>query len=127
MLFNLIASMRVDGPATGGQVTGFKLKPRAGGRSCKNVQYMIKILAVSSNQAKVGLDLQHGPDGSVSVAHSTPITVTQLTGANANLLVGDADSTKILGEYLHVVINCISFDANPCWATVEIYEMRKPF
>jgi hypothetical protein len=127
MQFSLLASMRVDGPATGGQATSFKLKPRAAGRSCKTAQYMIKIVAVSSTMAKVGLDLQHGPDGAVSVAHSTPIAMTQLTGTNANLLVGDADTTKILGEYLHVVINCISNDASPCWASVEIYEMRKPF
>lgn len=126
-MFKLIASMRVDGPATGGQATAYKLKPRGGGRLSKTAQYMVKIVAVSSAQAKVKVDLEHGPDGIVSKPHSTPIALTQLTGADANLLVGDADQTKVLGEYLHVIISCISNDANPCWAVIEVYEMRKPF
>lgn len=87
-MFKLIASMRVDGPATGGQATAYKLKPRGGGRLSKTAQYMVKIVAVSSAQAKVKVDLEHGPDGIVSKPHSTPIALTQLTGADANLLVG---------------------------------------
>lgn len=101
--------------------------PRPGGRLCKNVQYMVKVVASSSDQAKVGLFLDHGPDGTVSKLHSTPIALTQLTGGNALLLVGDSDSTKIIGEFLHPVVNCLSNDANACWALVEIFEMRKPF
>lgn len=126
-MYKLIASMRFDGTGSGGNGISYKLKPRGGGRLCKNAQYMIKIIAVSSDQTKLKLDLEHGPDGTVSRPHSTPIVLTQLTSTNALLLVGDADQTKILGEYLHPIIFCISNDANPCWAVVEIYEMRKPF
>jgi hypothetical protein len=126
-MFKLIASLRVDGPATGGQETLYKLTPLRGGRVCKQANYQIKIVAVSSNQAKVGLKLEHGPDGTVSVLHSTPIATTQITGANAALLNGDSDGTKMIGNFLHPIVACISNDANPCWAVIEVYQLLKPF
>jgi hypothetical protein len=126
-MFKLIAQMRVDGPATGGQETQYKLKARPGGRLCKGVNYMVKVIAVSSTQAKVGITLDHGPDGQVSRNHSIPIATTQLTGTNAALLSGDSDPAKMLGEYLHPIVTCISNDASPCWAVIEVYELRKPF
>lgn len=119
--------MRVDGPATGGQETFYRLQPSRSGRLCKQANFQIKVIASSSSQAKVGLRLEHGPDGTVSVLHSVPIPTTQLTGGNALLLNGDSDASKMLGNFLHPVITCISNDASPCWAVIEVYQLLKPF
>lgn len=127
MQFKLIApSLRVDGPASGGSESIKALPPRPGGKACRTAQYSIEILQASGDHAKVGLKLRHGPNEFKSVLHSTPIGTTQLT-TGINLLVGDADQTKIIGEWLHVEVVCISADANPCWAMINVYELLKPF
>ena len=127
MQYRKLGRFRIDGPATGGMAATVSLGPTAGGRMCKGALYMLKILQVSSTQAKLGLALSHGPDGQVAVLHSTPIANTQLTGANAFLLAGQSDLSLMLGEYLDPALTCISNDASVCWVLVEVYEMRKPF
>lgn len=42
-----IAEMRLDGPATGGIVTEYPLKPSKGGGMCKVAGYFIKVIARS--------------------------------------------------------------------------------
>jgi hypothetical protein len=127
MLADKIADhLRVDGPGSASNPAIHALTPRAGGRLAKSVSYHIEIIATSSDQTKLGLDLNHGPNGAVSRLHSSPIGLTQLTANNAMLLVGDAGSA-VVGEYLHPILKCQSNDVNPCWAVVNVYEMRKPF
>ena len=122
----IVGPLRVDGPAVGGAATTYAQAPRSGGRSAKVAQYAVKVIAGSSN-AKVGVILEHGPDGDVFITHSTPLTPTAIPGTLPGLLIGDADDTKILCEYLRPVLTCISADASVCWAMIEVYEMRKPF
>jgi hypothetical protein len=84
------------------------------------------VTGVSGANAKAGLTLNHGPDGKVTVLHSTPIAVA-VPGAVPSLLSGDADSTKVLGEWLHPIVSAASTAATAEWLIVEVYEMRKPF
>lgn len=127
MDFRKIASVKITGPAAGGSVTKVSLPARGGGRMASRMQYMLLVRSVSSDQAKLGLILDQGPDGIVFREHSTPIANTQLTGTNAELLVGDVDFAKVLGEFLRATLTCISNDASACWVLVDVYEMRKPF
>lgn len=126
MEFKKIAGpIRVDGPAVGGSPTTYTQAARSGGRNAKVAQYAVKIIAGSSN-AKVGVILEHGPDGDVFIIHSTPLAPTAIPATLPGLLIGDAGSA-ILCEYLRTVLTCISSDASVCWAMIEVYEMRKPF
>ncbi len=102
----------------------FKLPPRAGGRKAKVAQIMVKVLQRSSSNAKVGAYLEHSPDGTVSKPHSTPIAVQAATQI-PDLLVGDADSTKVLGEHLHWILSHQSITATAEWSLVEVYVMTK--
>ena len=44
------------------------------------------------------------------------------------LLVGDSDPDKMIGEFLMAVIKIkASTGTTPQWASVELFEMRKPF
>jgi hypothetical protein len=96
MEFRKIASMRVDGPATGGTVTEYRLPARAGGRFVKQANYMIKVTQVSHSAAKVGLKLEHSPDGNFSCTHSTPIA-TAAPPSMPGVLSGDSTSTIMIG------------------------------
>src|ERR1041385_8492347 len=117
MLFRKIAGpMRIDSTAGGGQ-KDYELMSSSGGREHKTANYMVKILGLSGANAKVGLSLNHGPDGKVSVAHSTPIAVAVPSTA-PSVMSGDADTTKVLGEYLHPVVSCASTGATAEWAIV---------
>ena len=118
--------LRVDGPGSAGSPSVHPLTPRSGGHNAKSYSWHIEIIATSSDQTMLGLDLNHGPNGAVSRLHSSPIGMTQLTSNNALLLVGDAGS-GVIGEYVHPILKCLSADANPCWAVVNVYETRKPF
>ena len=92
----------------------------------KNVQYMCKVGASSGANVRITVELWHGPDGLVSVLHSTPINAGDPT--SSGLLVGDADSTKVLGEFLLVVVKIKDSALTTAqWASIELFEMRKPF
>ena len=122
-----LGRFRIDGPATGGTPAIQSCGVSGGGLMCKDVLYMAKIIAASSDQAKLGLSLSHGPDGQVFRLHSIPITNTRLTGADALLLVGQADLSLMIGDFLEPTLTCISNDNNACWVVAEVFEFRKPF
>ena len=116
---------RIDSQSNGAEQT-VKLSPTPGGRMVKNVQYMCKVLASSGANVRISIELWHSPDGGLSRLHSAPIS-----GADPSadpLLVGDSDPNKMIGEFLMAVIK-IKDSANTTaqWASIELFEMRKPF
>lgn len=117
---------RVDGPATGGSATSNALPFRSGGRSCKQTLHSVKVVAASSN-CKPSIAVEHGPDGTVFGLHSTALVSTAVPGALPGLMDGQSDTNKVLNEFIRPVISVISSDGNPCWAVIELFEMRKPF
>ena len=112
-----------------GQEKEYPLGAWGRGRMVKGVNYMVKVLAASSTtNVRIGLVLRHGPDGTVSVIHSSPISSGNPGATFPALLSGDADSTKMIGESLMPVLKIAdSASTNEMSATVEVYEMRKPF
>lgn len=124
MQFKKIAAQyRVECAAGGSGVAA--LPVTSGGRLVKSLNYMIEILATSTTSAKIALALYHGPNGQVSVLHSTPITTTTLA-TGVLLLSGDASSSAVIGEYLHPIVT-VSGSGNAEWVLFNLYELRKPF
>lgn len=95
----------------------------------KGVNYQIKVVAASGDaNNRIGLDLYHGPDGATFALHSTPIGYGDPGNAYPVLLNGDADSTKMIGEFLQARLKIKTNSGSTAqWAVVEVFEMRKPF
>ncbi len=126
MLFKKVGdNLRVQS-GTGGEDTTWELAPSPGGHTTKVVNYMVVIKQKSSTAVEIGVSLYHGPNGRNCVLHSTPISSTAI-GAGVDLVSGDADTSKIIGEWLHPRIICGSTGATVEWAVIDVYEMRKPF
>ena len=122
----LVSNLQITTGGSGEDVK-YDLDPHPGGHTAKVAQYQVVVVQVSSTNAELTLDLDHGPDGRNFVAHSTPIATTQISGSSAALLSGDADTTKILGEWLRPTLTAGSTGASQEWIMVDVYEMLKPF
>lgn len=129
MEFRKITGPLTISSGTDGSEKEYPLGVFGGGRLVKGVNYMVKVLAASSTtNVRIGLVLKHGPDGTCSVTHSTPISAGNPGTAFPALLSGDSDTTKMLGEVLMPILKIAdSAITTQMTATVEVYEMRKPF
>lgn len=130
MMFRKIWSGRIDSTSAGGELA-YLLPPRAGGHMVKGANYQVKFVQkIGDTNLRIQLELQHGPDGTIAVAHSIPIPYAggDPGATMPALLSGDADLTKIIGEYLHPILK-IKANAGGALqaAVVEVFEMRKPF
>ncbi len=86
-----------SGPA--GADAEYPLPHRSGGRSAKSFSYMVKVIAGPPN-TKVGFKIKHGPDGTVSVVHTSTASAT--IAASPSVMVFDAGSGDgpDIGEHL---------------------------
>lgn len=98
MEFNQIYSGRIDSLANGGEQS-IKLKPTSGGRRTKGDNIQIVVRSSSGANVRLTAEVLHGPDGSTFVLHSTPINAADPGTSLPAVLNGDADSTKMLGEW----------------------------
>ncbi len=97
----------------------YRLPARKGGRMAKVAMYMVKVLnANDTTNVRVTVDLEHGPDGQVSVLHSVCINAANPGGTFPTVLSGQADTSIVIGEWLHPVIKI---------AHQAVFEMRQPF
>ncbi len=123
---------RVFGPTridcAGSAYVVYQIPGRRGGLTAKVAQYSIVTLGSSGSAVNLTLDLEHGPNGQAYVLHSTPISNGAPGTAYPALLVGDANTSIILGDWLRPVVKIRDGSANqPQWAFIEVYEMLKPF
>ncbi len=65
--------LRIETPD--GNPVVITLPVRNGGRLIKRAQYQVVVHQESDNNVRVGLGLDHGPDGDHWVSHSTPLAV----------------------------------------------------
>lgn len=114
-----------------GTVERYKLKGVPGGRTCKVVQYMIKVF--NADNAKVGCEVKHGPDGEIYELLATPIAPVAINSV-PKLLVGasgtpDTNAAAVVGEWILPVLTIQedSAGAEFVWADVEVWELRKSF
>jgi hypothetical protein len=119
---------KISGPikltaGTNGAQVEFPLQPRSGGRSCKVVQVMAKLVSSGGTAPTLGMKIDHGPDG---FAHSNHTTIANTGIPASNLWVFDSDATKIIGEFIHLV-PVAGGTATGDYVVVEFYEMPKPF
>jgi Tfp pilus tip-associated adhesin PilY1 len=127
MMFEKIGGpMRVECNQDG-TARSYKLKARAGGRMAKGVHFDVKVLASSSTNARLSLDLLHGPEEGVLGLHSTPIVNADSGAVFPTVVQGQSDQSKMLSEYLGVVVKPSSSGASLHWLEIEIYQMRKPY
>jgi hypothetical protein len=127
MFFERITGpMRVESTSSGG-VRTYRLKPKGGGRMVKGELYAIKALATSGDNARVALELFHGPEEGLTGLHSTPIATADPGSTFPAVVQGQSDLSKMLNEYTGAVIKASSTDANPQWLEIEVYRMRKAF
>lgn len=122
--------MRVQ--ATGTQDTDYYLDPSPGGSRCKVILWSIKVIAKSSADVKLGLDYQTGPDGDVFGGNKPAIALNTVAGTAPLLIDGasgtpDTDPADVLGEWVRVRIQAGTASAGDEWATIEVWETRKPF
>lgn len=90
-------------------------------------QYSLVVIHCSGTNVRLGLDLSHGPNGMVYDAHSTPID-DWAPGNNPPVVkVGDADPSKVLGEWLRSSLKIRSAAQTAESAVVEVWETWKPF
>jgi hypothetical protein len=127
MFLAKIASSIQITSASNGTGLSYELTARAGGHTTKVANYQIVILQKSSNNVQIGIRLQHGPDGRRFLDHSIPIAANTPVGAGVVLLNGDADQTRIIGEWMLPTLTVQSSGTTEEWAVVDVYEMRKPF
>ena len=119
---------RIDSNSDGSEAT-IKLPTRSGGLQCQKVNYMLKVLQASATtNVRITVELQHGPDGTVTTTHSTAISNGDPGATFPSRLSGDCDSTKMVGEYLATFLKIKdNLGATARWAVVEVFEMRKPY
>jgi len=127
MVFRKIAGpMRIDCVGSSYQV--YQIPGHPGGRAAKVAQYSIVVLGSSGTSVRIGMDLDHGPNGQVYAPHSAPIVDGNPGSAVPSLLVGDASTSIILNEWLRPSIKIKDGTGNQAqWALIEVYEMLKPF
>ena len=96
---------------------------------CKVVNYQVKVVqSDGTDNIRLSVELRHSPDGTVSALHSNPLSAANPGVLVPVLLSGDADSSKILGEFLHPVLKVKhASTGGAVWAVVEVFELRKPF
>ena len=119
-------NLRIESGDSGGALR-FDLDPHAGGHTTKVALYQVVIVQKSSTNARISVDLDHGPDGRTFVPHSTAIGTTQLSGSNEKMVSGQADTAKVIGEWLAVSLVASGASSAKEWMTVDVYEMLKPF
>lgn len=126
MIFRKLVGVATFSSGPNGEALEYQVAASAGGHTVKNVGYMIKVIQKSSGNAKCGLRLDHGPDGTARITHSTPIAVATIPGLG--LVAGDTTNTSaMLMEWLHPIVIAQSADSSQQSFTAEVYEMRKPF
>jgi len=113
-----------------GSPTLIPVAVRPGGKSAKRPQYMVVIHQKANANTRIGLSLDHGPDGKHFRPHSQPIAYTD-PGATPSVLEGTAsDATSMIGEYRHICVciqDVLAAPGNPQWAVVSVWETLKPF
>lgn len=126
--------MKLTGPitintGTSGAEKDYLIGVFPGGGSVKNANYIVKVLQAShTTNLRISLLVRHSADGMVSAAHSTAINSADPGSTFPVALSGDLDSTKVTSEYLHILVYIKdNTTTNAMWATIEVYEMRKPF
>ena len=125
MFFRKLASNLRITSGSGGALAEYALDARPGGHTVKRVNYQVVIRQKSSDSVKVGVRLFHGPDGKNFLLQSTPIASTTV-GAGVNMLNGDSDGAKMIGEYTAAALTCEGA-GNVEWANIDLYEIQTPF
>jgi len=123
----IFGPMRIDSGPAGAEAT-IRVPIRKVGASYKACNYGLRVDASSGANVRLTVEVVHGPDGSVTTTHSTPINAGDPTTTLPSLLSGDTDSTKILGDYLAVNIKIKDVALTTIqWAVVTLFETGKPF
>jgi hypothetical protein len=132
VLFKKIAGpLRIDSLDTGGEDI-YELSPSAGGRLCKTLQYMVKVIKASATTTRVAMDVEHGPDGDTYCTLLNDVVPYTTIDTMPKVIEGhvgqDGDPTLVVGEWIRPKVKIKeATTSGPVWALIEVYEMRKAF
>ena len=101
--------------------TSYKTGPRSGYARCKNVVIFIKVVGAHATPPSLAFSLYHGPDAANLALYGTVIAAATATGVLAGST--DADTNGQFGDILEGSITVTGSN----WASIEVYEVRKPF
>lgn len=122
----LVNRLRID--TVDGSATVHPIGIHPGGKAVKRIHYSIVVHQVSNANVRIGLRLDHGPDGKNNRTHSTPIDFAD-PGTPPVVLEGTvSDETTMINEHRHpcLLIKDTALAA-AMWAVVSVYETVKPF
>jgi hypothetical protein len=122
-MFKKIASAIQVFAGAGGAAANFPLQPGPGGRGCKVVQYMVRVLS-TTGAPLLTLQIDDGPDGLAHMLHTAGPAAAAPPASR--LYRFDSAAGIILCDYLHPIL-IVSGGAATDSVTVDVYEMRKPF
>lgn len=121
-----------------GTTREYPLAGRPGGRHVRAAQYMIRVFQTSTDNAEVGLRLDHSPDGTIYTPAGTAIAQVEVSPDTVvSGTVGTADlsgtggsgqpSDQVLGEWLRPAVLVGSGTTGAKFVTVEVHEVLKPY
>lgn len=127
MLFKKIAGpVRIDSGANGAEKV-YQLKARPGGSMAKTVHYFIKVYQSTGANTMIGLDVTHGPDGSLFTLLKANTVAWTAVGTTPVVIEGSI-TTEVVGEYILPIIKIKDSGAAAAqFALVEVFETRKPW
>jgi hypothetical protein len=95
---------------------------------------MVKVLqSGDQTETQVGMDVEHGPDGSIFGPLLNDVVAYKTIAAVPDLAIGAVgkaeNNSEAIGEYTRGVLKVrkTGTGAGAKWAVVEVWEQRKPF
>jgi hypothetical protein len=119
----LMTATKLDGDAT---ALEYLCDPMYVGPNVKNIVASIKVLQKSGTTVKVGLQIEHGPDGSMFQAHSYAIAMTTLGASYAvPFVINGATDTNTDGDLCEWIRPVVMVETASQWVVVEVYIFAK--
>lgn len=124
-MFRKIAGpMMVRSSTTSGTPKEYRLEPQEVGLAGGRFAWFVRVLERSASVVEIGIEVEHGPDGTIStpLSGTAPLTPSTVSSVPA-VLFGEADTSAIMGPFVHVIVECDTTSGNSEeWAMIEVYQ-----
>jgi hypothetical protein len=122
----LCGPLRID--SSGASTRSIELSPNCIGPRVHELVFFLKVLAWKDNKTKLGLNLAHGPDSSITTYHSAPIALA-VPSTPSSVMAGSTDTPTNgqLAPWVVPLVRCgqAAGGSGDQWAVVELYVVVK--